>query len=279
MSRAKLPPTGRRALRVAGASQLAGVVAIAGVFLVGFGAPGVAEAQEAGPPPAATAPETDADTPMAAEPTAPAESATDAVAEPAAPAAPAAAGAEDLQTADEAYSLKVRELEGRINDLKEQIFRSKAKLTLLTEQVTGGLGTGASAVIIHDNQMGGSFMLTEAHYFLDGAPIWQDTDETGERLTEAKERQLFDGNLVEGSHTLTVQLVYKGNGSGVFSYLSGYTFRLKNALTFDAEPGKVITIRSVGFEQGNFTTELTDRPAVRFDTQVAEDQRAKAKAK
>ena len=235
-------------------------------------APLVTNAQEAGPPEAATAPASEGDAPLAAEPTAPAEEAASTEA------APPPAGAEELQTADEAYNVKVRELEGRINDLKEQIFRSKAKLTLLTEQVTGGLGTGASAVIVHDNQMGGNFMLTEAHYFLDGAPIWQDTDENGSRLTELKERQLFDGNLVEGSHTLTVQLVYKGNGSGVFSYLSGYTFRLKNALTFDAEPGKVITIRSVGFEQGNFTTELTDRPAVRFDTQVAEDQRAKAKA-
>lgn len=248
-------------------ARLAGVVALSWALVV-VAAP-LARAQEAGPPDAATAPEGGAEAPLAADPSAPAATA--------ATPAPASSG-EDLQTADEAYNLKVRELEGRINDLKEQIFRSKAKLTLLTEQVTGGLGTGASAVIIHDNQMGGSFVLTEAHYFLDGAPIWQDTDETGVRLTEMKERQLFDGNLVEGSHTLTVQLVYKGNGSGVFSYLSGYTFRLKNALTFEAEPGKVITIRSVGYEKGNFTTELTDRPAVRFDTQVAEDQRAKAKA-
>lgn len=247
-------------------ARLAGVVALSCALGVVLASP--VFAQEAGPPDAATEPAEEA--PAAAEATAPAETA---------PAPAGGAAAEDLQTADEAYNLKVRELEGRINDLKEQIFRSKAKLTLLTEQVTGGLGTGASAVIIHDNEMGGNFLLTEAHYFLDGAPIWQDTDETGVRLSEMKERQLFDGNLVEGSHTLTVQLVYKGNGSGVFSYLSGYTFRLKNALTFEAEPGKVITIRSVGYEKGNFTTELTDKPGLRFDTQVAEDQRAKAKAK
>lgn len=248
-------------------ARLAGFVALTCALVIA--APFAARAQEDAPTDAATAPEEEA-------------SFTEEVPAPAAEAAPVvapAAGAADLQTADEAYNLKVRELEGRINDLKEQIFRSKAKLTLLTEQVTGGLGTGASAVIVHDNQMGGNFLLTEAHYFLDGAPIWQEADETGIRLSEMKERQLFDGNLVEGSHTLTVQLVYKGNGSGVFSYLSGYTFRLKNALTFDAEPGKVITIRSVGYEKGNFTTELTDRPAVRFDTQVSEDQRAKAKAK
>lgn len=193
----------------------------------------------------------------------------------AAPAAAPAPDASELQTADESYNVKVREMEGRINDLKEQIFRSKAKLTLLTEQVTGGLGTGASAVIVHKNQMGGNFVLIEAHYFLDGAPIWQDTDETGVRLTEQTERQLFDGNLVEGSHTLNVRLVYKGNGSGVFSYLSGYTFRLKNSITFKAEPGKVVTIQSVGYEKGNFTTEMTERPDIKFEQKIAEAQTKK----
>jgi hypothetical protein len=187
--------------------------------------------------------------------------------------------ADDLRTADEVYGLKVREIEGRINDLKEQIFASKAKLTLLTEQIAGGLGTGATAVIVHENKMSGSFLLTEVHYFLDGQPIWQETDENGERLTGQKERLLLDGNLVEGSHTLTAKLVYKGQGSGMFSYMAGYTMTVNNALTFTAEPGKVITIRSVGYEQGNFMTELTERPAIRFDTQVSADQRPKGGAR
>jgi uncharacterized small protein (DUF1192 family) len=233
-----------------------------------FAVPGLS--QEAGTPAEATT-AGDEEAPAAAEATAPADS----EAEPAPTEEPAPApSASELKTADESYDLKVKELEGRINELKEQIFRSKAKLTLLTEQVTGGLGTGASAVIVHENGMGGNFLLVEAHYFLDGAPIWQDTDEEGTRLTEQKERQLFDGNLVEGSHTLNVQLIYKGNGSGVFSYLSGYTFRLKNSITFKAEPGKVVTIRAVGYEKGNFTTELTERPDIKFEQKIAEAQKS-----
>lgn len=180
------------------------------------------------------------------------------------------------QTANEAYDIKVRAIEGKINDLKERIWRAKAKLTLLTEQVTGGLGSGASAVIVHQNEMGGSFLLTEAHYFLDGAAIWQDSDESGSRLTEERERLLFDGNLVEGSHTLTVNLVYRGNGSGVFSYLDGYTFRLQKSVNFTAEAGKVVTIRAIGFEDGDFfTTQMTDRPAIKFRQNIDQDQRAK----
>lgn len=195
----------------------------------------------------------------------------DTVAQPA-----AAAPSSGPQTATEAYDVKVRAIEGKINDLKERIWRAKAKLTLLTEQVTGGLGSGASAVIVHQNEMGSAFLLTEAHYFLDGAAIWQDSDENGSRLTGERERLLFDGNLVEGSHTLTVNLVYRGNGNGVFSYLDGYTFRLQKSVNFTAEAGKVVTIRAIGFEDGDFfTTQMTDRPAIKFRQNIDQDQRAK----
>ncbi len=187
----------------------------------------------------------------------------------------AAAAPADLQTAEEEYDLRVRDLEGKINDLKEQIFRSKAKLTLLTKAVTeGGLGQGARATIVHRNEMGGTFVLTEVNYFLDAAPLWQQIDETGDTLTGIEKKEVWSGNIVEGSHTLTVTMVYRGSGFGIFSYLEGYTFRLKDSVAFNAEPGKTIYIESIGFEQGNFTTEITERPSIRFDTKLDVNQGA-----
>jgi hypothetical protein len=175
------------------------------------------------------------------------------------------------QTADEEYALRMRSLEERVSELKEQIFRSKAKLTLLTEQVQGGVGAGARIVLQHKNEMGPNFLLTRVNYFLDNTPLWQEVDDAGTRLSAKKDHPVFDGNVVEGSHTLSVELVYVGNGTGVWQYLSGYKFRLTDTLTFTAEPGKVVTIDVVGFEQGNFTTEMTDRPRVRFDQNVQAD--------
>ncbi len=176
-------------------------------------------------------------------------------------------------TADEDYNLKMRELEEKVGELKEQIFRSKAKLQALTEQVMGGGPGGATVSIVHKNEMGPNFLLVEAQYFLDGALVWTEVDEVGKDLTEKRLVPVWEGNIVEGSHTLTVSLVYRGNGTGVFSYLSGYTFRLKDSITFSAEPGKVVSIQAVGFENGNFTTEMIERPAIRFDSNVAVDQR------
>ncbi|OGQ24232.1 MAG: hypothetical protein A2138_08205 [Deltaproteobacteria bacterium RBG_16_71_12] len=192
------------------------------------------------------------------------------------PAAPTAAPAPLPVSADEEYAVKMRELEDMVSELKEQVFRSKAKLQLLAEQVAGGVGTGAKIIVVHKNQMGGNFLLTSANYFLDGQPLLQETDETGAKLTDKKELPVFDGNIVEGSHTLSVQLVYKGNGTGVFRYLAAYTWTLKDSVTFTAEPGKVVTIDAVGFEKGNFTTPVEERPAIRFETNISQESPAEA---
>ena len=181
------------------------------------------------------------------------------------------------QTADEEYDVKMRELEDMVSELKEQIFRSKAKLQLLAEQVAGGVGTGAKIVILHKNQMGANFLLTEANYYLDGQPLWQESDATGLKLTARKEVPVWDGNIVEGSHTLTVGFVYKGNGTGVFKYLEAYTWRAKDSITFTAEPGKVVTIETIGFESGNFTTPTEERPKIRFDVNINRDTRVDQK--
>ena len=232
-------------------------------------------AAETAPPPP-TAPTTELPAPTTTTPAA----ATPAAATPAAaapvvesPAAPTG------MTADREYGLKMKELEDSVAELKEQIFRSKAKLTLLTEQVQGGTGAGSRIVIAHKNQMGGNFLLIEVDYFLDGTPLWQEVDETGSKLTAMKDHPLWDGNIIEGSHTLTVELKYRGNGTGVWQYLSGYEWKLKDSLTFTAEPGKLVSIDVVGFEKGNFTTEMTERPAIRFDQNVQVDKPAKGKTK
>jgi len=148
-------------------------------------------------------------------------------------------------------------------------------LLALQEAVFTGVSTGARAVVVHRNEMGSTFRLREMHYFIDGAPLRQEVDESGEELTAKEEIELFSGNIVPGNHQVTVNLVYQGHGFGVFSYLNGYTFRIKSSYTFKAEEGKETTLKIVAYEKGGFTTELKDRPAVRYDIQVKRQQRRK----
>jgi hypothetical protein len=181
--------------------------------------------------------------------------------------APAAGGG-----AEEQNELKVRSLEERVSDLKEKIFRTKARLMNLQEMVIGGdITTGSKAVLVHRNEMGSSFYLESVSYVLDGAPIYTKVDVEGD-LEKRDEFEIFNGRIVPGNHQIAVQLVYRGHGYGLFSYLAGYKFRVQSSYTFNAEAGKVNTIRVVGFERGGITAELKDRPAVRYDVDVEREE-------
>jgi len=211
-----------------------------------------------------------ADAPAAAAPANPAPSAEPAAAPAAAPAA------EGARTVDEQTDLKIRTLEERVSDLKERIFRTKARLMNLQEMVIGGdITTGAKAVLVHRNEMGASFYLESVAYALDGAPIYSKADVEGD-LEKRHEFEIFNGRIVPGNHQLSVQLTYRGHGFGVFSYLEGYKFRVQSSYTFNAEPGKAMTVKVVGFEKGGMTAELKDRPAVRYDVDVQREDRGAA---
>jgi len=194
---------------------------------------------------------------------------------PPAPTRSAAEPAPPPATSDEAFQTRVKTLEEQVVDLKEKIYRTKARLLLLQETVLGGdLSSGARAVLVHKNDMGGTFALESVAYALDGAPILTRTDKDGD-LSKRPEFEIFNGRIVPGQHQVAVKLVYRGRGFGVFSYLEGYKFTVSSSYTFTAEPAKVTTVKVVGYEKGGLTTELKDRPAVRYDVEVTRDAAVK----
>jgi hypothetical protein len=194
---------------------------------------------------------------------------------PAAPFGAAGSAAPDANVAvkEEAidsgtYGVRLRDLEQRINELKEQIFRSKARLSLLAETVLQGVVAGSQARIVHENKMGNSYRLVKVVYALDGAPIFNKADEEG-ALGDQNEFDIYNGSIVPGEHTLTVKLEYRGHGYGIFSYLKGYRFKVSSSHTFTAPEGKALTLTVVGYEKGGPTAPLEERPAVRFVERVS----------
>jgi hypothetical protein len=167
------------------------------------------------------------------------------------------------------YAVRLRDLEQRINELKEQIFRSKARLSLLAETVLQGVVAGSQTAIVHENKMSASYKLVKAVYALDGAPIFNRSDEEG-ALGERPEFDIYNGSIVPGEHTLTVNLEYRGHGYGIFSYLKGYRFKVRSSHTFTAPEGKAVHLRVVAYEKGGPTAPLEERPAVRYQERVME---------
>jgi hypothetical protein len=239
------------------------------VLLLGLGKPSHAQTPAASPAAPAAAAPVPSGTPAVAPVAAPAPAAA---AAPSPSGAPPAAGtptpgATPAGADGGGYSVRLRSLEKNVNELKEQIFRTKARLNLLKETVLGGTLGASRAVIRHKNEMGSSYSLIKAVYALDGVQIFAKSDDTG-RLAEMAEFDIYNGAIQPGSHTLTVMLVYQGNGFGVFSYLKGYKMTVHSSHTFVAGEAKATAINVVGYEKGNITTNLQDRPAVDFRINV-----------
>ena len=106
-----------------------------------------------------------------------------------------------------AYTVRLRSLEKNVNELKEQIFRTKARLNLLKETVLGGVIGASRAVIHHKNEMGSSFRLIKAAFALDGVQIAAKS-EGG--LADMQEFDVYNGAIQPGSHTLSVALSVPG---------------------------------------------------------------------
>ena len=139
--------------------------------------------------------------------------------------APAVAVAGPLEPvekpAEDAIEARTRALEARVAELREQVFRSKARLATLQEMVVGGdLTAGSKAIVLHRNEMGASYVLESATFALDGAPVFTRTDEGGE-LDRSAQLDVFDGRVAPGPHQLAVKLVYRARGSGLLGARDG----------------------------------------------------------
>ncbi|WP_231510994.1 hypothetical protein [Chondromyces apiculatus] len=165
------------------------------------------------------------------------------------------------------YAVRMRDLQQRIDELKEQIRRSHTRLSLLSETILSSSGTGSRAVIRFDNELSSAFRLTRVLVVLDGAVQYNKTDQSGS-LSEQSEIPIFNGTLPPGDHTIQVLVNLQGNGFGVFSYLRGYRFEVRSSHSFTAVEGKTINLQAVSYEKGGVTTPLEERPAIRYVEKV-----------
>ncbi|MEM1032648.1 MAG: hypothetical protein AAGN82_20045 [Myxococcota bacterium] len=224
------------------------------------GAPAAGAAPSAAPSPPSgettpdggAAPPADGSPPAGSEDAPPTPSSTTAP-EPSAP--PAVDGA--------TYAVRLRDLQQRIDQLKEQIRRSHTRLSLLSDTILAGGGSGARAGLSLQNKFSNQFRLTRALVVLDGAVQYNKQDLSG-ALHKQKNIPVFNGSIPPGDHTVQVLIKLRGYGYGVFSYLRGYEFEVRSSHSFTAVEGKTTRLRILAYEKGGVTTKLEDRPAVRF---------------
>jgi len=165
------------------------------------------------------------------------------------------------------YAVRLRDLEARVDELKDQIRRSHTRLALLSDTILSGGAAGSRSEISLHNEMSSAFRLTRALVVLDGAVQYNRSDDTG-ALADQKEIPVFSGSVPPGDHTVSVLLNFQGNGYGVFTYLRGYKFEVKSSHSFTAVEGKTLTLVATGLEKGGVTTPLEQRPGIEWQEKV-----------
>ena len=76
--------------------------------------------------------------------------------------------------------------------------------------------------------------------------------------------EIYNQTLTPGNHGLAVEMGYRGD-STVFAYLKDYEFKLRSSYTFYATKGKITTVRAIGYQKGDITYDLRERPSITFD--------------
>ena len=150
------------------------------------------------------------------------------------------------------YEMNLQEVEKDVQELKEKVFRSKATLALLREIMVQGSSSGSRLKIWHVNRLGRGYTIESVSYFVDGQATYSKfkTDQGTDELDQIKEVAVFDGPLTPGNHHLSVQLILRGTGFGVFTYVQEMEFTVtQQQEEFEAKDGQSCSVRFVADER------------------------------
>ncbi|HEY4011718.1 MAG TPA: hypothetical protein VGM06_00150 [Polyangiaceae bacterium] len=161
------------------------------------------------------------------------------------------------------YSVRLRDLEQRVDELKDQIRRSHTRLAMISDTILSGGAAGSRAELVFHDEMSSAFLLTQATFVMDNQVQYNKLDDSG-ALADQKEIPIYTGSVPPGDHTIQVALTFQGNGYGVFSYLRGYKFEVKSSHSFTAVEGKALSVVATAFEKGGVTTPLEQRPTIEW---------------
>lgn len=173
------------------------------------------------------------------------------------------------ETADEAYDLRIRDLETKVDDLKETVFRSKSRIVLLKETVLNGTVAGSRAIVNHVNELGSTYVLRRAMYSLDGARIFNEQGSKG-GLGDRAKIEVFKGSVTPGTHRISVLMELQGSGYNVFSYMDGYKFSVQDSCEFTAQEGSSAMVQVRLYEKGGAFSRYEDSLGIECSVNLVE---------
>jgi len=164
-----------------------------------------------------------------------------------------------------------------VDRMKEDVLNKKSQMLLFKQLIkTEGIESTYPIVSIsHLNEMSARYKVYSLAYTIDTDRVYTYylEDNLG-KMAFPREQQVFKGPLIPGTHELTVDVVYKGNDSGIFSYINEYKIPTQMKKTFKIDKGKNLDIQVVGLEKGWALTDFKDRPDIKVKFNSASNSKA-----
>jgi hypothetical protein len=167
------------------------------------------------------------------------------------------------------YTVRLRDLAERIDELKEKLRRHRTKLALLSDSILESGGGEARIAVRFASELTSTFRVSRVLVLLDGAVLLSRVDPAGAG-SDPLEIPIFNGFVTPGDHTVQVVVNLQGDGHGVFPYMNAYRFEVRSSHSFTAIEGKTIKLDLVPYEKGTVTTPFEERPALRYGEKVAD---------
>lgn len=160
------------------------------------------------------------------------------------------------------HDLHMDEIQSGMDELREDVFRSRSRLFLLREQVLNDSLGGAQAVITHVNDLMRSFNVVSVVYSLDGTQIFS-AHRDGSNIQKQERVELLRRSVLPGAHNLSVQIVVEGRGRAMFAYPRDYTYTITTSHAFTVDTGQTIELDVIGFLKKGAKA-YAERPQIRF---------------
>lgn len=167
------------------------------------------------------------------------------------------------------HRMLIEDLQSRLDGLAGRLELASDQVDLLRETALGGDIAETRATITHQNMLGGSFDLEQARYLFDGGVLLQKVDSNGS-LAGIKSLVLFDGGITPGEHVIEVEMICRGGGFGLFSYVESYRFRVSSRYVFKVREGRHNSLDIVLFQKPDITLEAAKRLSVRYEYEIRE---------
>lgn len=165
-----------------------------------------------------------------------------------------------------AKNINTSAISAQVDALKTEIMSEKVQVIILKDLLKkeGLDGSRKSLIIAFENNIGKRYLIDSVTYKLNGEIIYQFVAEN-RMIANAKlevPQEKFEYKIVPGPYKFEVQVVYRGNDTGVFSYIKDYRVVRESSLNLEVKNEDRITVSA--FESGGVFADFREKPQLKI---------------